>query len=92
MDLPGTKQNVFASALSQIHTMNPDDITDDRKMIFALCTDLDSGCEILSIIHNIMTNKTTIKPIKLEFRPVGSLASVQYTTVMGVSNDMAFVS
>jgi hypothetical protein len=29
---------------------NPDDITDDRKMIFALCTDLDSGCEILSII------------------------------------------
>src|SRR5574344_2249247 len=29
---------------------NPDEITDDRKMIFALCTDLDSGCEILSII------------------------------------------
>ena len=29
---------------------NPNDITDDRKMIFALCTDLDSGCEILSII------------------------------------------
>ena len=36
-----------------------------------------------------MTNKTTIKPIKLEFRPVGSLSTVQYTTVMGVSNDMA---
>ena len=36
-----------------------------------------------------MTKKTTIKPMKLEFRPVGSLASVEYTTVMGVSNDMA---
>lgn len=35
-----------------------------------------------------MTNKTTIKPIKLEFRPVGSLASVEYTSVMGISNDM----
>ena len=29
---------------------NPEDITDDRKMMFALCTDLDSGCEILAII------------------------------------------
>lgn len=29
---------------------NPDDITDDRKMMFALCTDLDRGCEIIAII------------------------------------------
>lgn len=36
-----------------------------------------------------MTKKTTIKPMALAFRPVGSLASVEYTTVMGVSNDMA---
>ena len=36
-----------------------------------------------------MTKKTTIKPMKLEFRPVGSLETVEYTTVMGLSNDMA---
>lgn len=29
---------------------NPDDVTDDRKMMFALCTDLDRGCEIIAII------------------------------------------
>lgn len=29
---------------------DPEGITDDRKMIFALCTDLDKGCEILATI------------------------------------------
>jgi len=28
----------------------PDKITDDRKMMIALCTDLDRGCEIIAII------------------------------------------
>jgi len=29
---------------------NPDEIPDDKKMMFALCTDLDKGCEIIAII------------------------------------------
>ena len=29
---------------------SPEDITDDRKMMFSLCTDLDRGCEIIAII------------------------------------------
>lgn len=29
---------------------SPEDITDDKKMMFALCTDLDRGCEIIAII------------------------------------------
>ena len=29
---------------------NPKDIDDDKKMMFALCTDLDRGCEIIAII------------------------------------------
>ena len=29
---------------------DPKNITDDRKMMFALCTDLDKGCEIIAII------------------------------------------
>ena len=36
-----------------------------------------------------MASKTTLKPIKLEYRPVGSLDSVQYTAVMGLLNDLA---
>ena len=29
---------------------NPDTITDDRIMMYSLCTDLDKGCEIIAII------------------------------------------
>lgn len=29
---------------------NPENITDDKKMMFALCTDLDKACEIIAII------------------------------------------
>lgn len=29
---------------------DPKNITDDRKMMFALCTDLDKGCEIMAVI------------------------------------------
>ena len=29
---------------------DPNNITDDRKMMFALCTDLDKGCEIMAVI------------------------------------------
>ncbi|MFA6875680.1 MAG: hypothetical protein WCQ87_03500 [Parabacteroides sp.] len=29
---------------------DPEDVTDDKKMIFSLCTDLERGCEIVSII------------------------------------------
>lgn len=36
-----------------------------------------------------MTKKTTLKPIKLEYRPVGSIDSVTYTPVMGLLNDFA---
>lgn len=36
-----------------------------------------------------MTKKTTLKPIKLEYRPVGSIDSVTYTALMGLLNDFA---
>src|SRR5574344_182503 len=36
-----------------------------------------------------MTKKTTLKPIKLEYRAVGSLDTVEYTPVMGLVNDFA---
>lgn len=36
-----------------------------------------------------MTKKTTLKPIKLEYRAVGSQDSVEYTAVMGLLNDFA---
>lgn len=36
-----------------------------------------------------MSKKTTLKPIKLEYRAVGSLDSVTYTAVMGLLNDFA---
>ncbi|MFA6728470.1 MAG: hypothetical protein WCS17_09700 [Prevotella sp.] len=35
------------------------------------------------------TKKTTLKPIKLEYRAVGSIDSVEYTPVMGLLNDFA---
>lgn len=36
-----------------------------------------------------MAKKTTLKPIKLEYRAVGSIDSVEYTPVMGLLNDFA---
>lgn len=36
-----------------------------------------------------MSKKTTLKPIKLEYRAVGSAESVAYTPVMGLLNDFA---
>ena len=36
-----------------------------------------------------MAKKTTLKPIKLEYRAVGSIDSVEYTSVMGLLNDFA---
>lgn len=36
-----------------------------------------------------MTKKTTLKPIKLEYRAVGSADSAAYTAVMGLLNDFA---
>lgn len=36
-----------------------------------------------------MAKKTTLKPIKLEYRAVGSLDTVEYTPVMGLLNDFA---
>lgn len=36
-----------------------------------------------------MAKKTTVKPISLGYRPVGSLESVEYTPLMGLLNDFA---